>query len=129
MVSLLQALPMVGDVVNKLVDRIPDPAARERAKLEAEATLLKAAVEQAQQQTEINQVEAAHPSLLVAGWRPAIGWIGVFGLAYTYLFQPFAVGFGWTELPKLDGNLYELVVAMLGLGGLRTFEKWKGLTR
>jgi hypothetical protein len=110
----------------KVLDKfVPDP--QEKAKAESE--LRNALQSWDKQQTDVNAIEAANSSLFVSGWRPAIGWIGASGLAYAYILRPFLVGAGWTSLPQLDNNLYELVIAMLGLAGMRSWEKYKGLAR
>ena len=71
MAPLLAALlPIFGSVIDKV---IPDKAAAEKAKLEAQAQLVAAATQGALAQLEVNKVEAAHQSVFVAGWRPAIG--------------------------------------------------------
>lgn len=115
---------LAGTVINKIW---PDKSEAERAQLAAAVAIV-------QGQLQVNQAEAANPSLLVAGWRPAIGWICGGALAYTYLLYPllvWAAAIWWPNLtpPKLgnDGMLYELLLGMLGLGGLRTFEKVKGV--
>jgi hypothetical protein len=78
-------------------------------------------------QTEVNKVEAAHSSLFVAGWRPAVGWVGVFGLGYTFIISPF-LGLVVDTVPTVDTNtLMTLVLGMLGIGAQRTFEKIKGV--
>jgi hypothetical protein len=107
-------------IVNKF---IPDPNQR----AEAEASLRQSLQQWDQQQSETNTAEAQNPNLFVSGWRPAIGWIGAAGLAYQYVVRPFAYGAGWHDLPALDSTLMELVFAMLGMGGLRTYEKIKGV--
>jgi hypothetical protein len=109
-------------IVNKF---IPDPNQR----AEAEASLRQSLQQWDQQQSETNTAEAQNPSLFVSGWRPAIGWIGAAGLAYQYVVRPFAYGAGWHDLPTLDSTLIELVFAMLGMGGLRTYEKIQGVAR
>jgi hypothetical protein len=110
----------------KVLDKfVPDP----NAKAQYEADLRDALRGWDDQQANINVAEASNPSLFVSGWRPAIGWVGAIGLAYQYVVRPFAVGAGWHDLPSLDSSLMELVMAMLGLGGLRTFEKIKGVAR
>lgn len=110
----------------KIIDKfVPDP----QAKAQYEADLRDALKGWDQQQADINAAEAANPNIFVSGWRPAIGWIGAAGLAYQYVVRPFAIGAGWHDLPSLDSSLMELVTAMLGLGGLRTFEKIKGVAR
>jgi hypothetical protein len=129
--------PLLGSLLEKLVDRIPDPNERARAKEEFELKIL-AAVEAADQsQAEINKIEAGSQSLFVAGWRPFIGWVCGFGIAWSFVVEPLltwiAVTWQVTELeslPALDtGPLMSLVLAMLGIGGLRTMEKIKGVAR
>lgn len=109
-------------VLNKF---IPDPAAKAQAEADLRASL------QAwdKSQTDVNAVEAANPNLFVSGWRPMIGWIGAFGLGYQYIFRPIAVGVWMHPFPALDGSLMELVIALLGLGGMRSWEKYKGLAK
>jgi len=107
-------------VLNKF---IPDP----EAKIKAEADLRDALLQIDQTQTQVNVAEAQTGNLYMAGWRPAIGWIGAGGLFYLYVFRPLAIGLGWSGLPGLDNGLYELVLSLLGFGGLRTYEKIKGV--
>jgi hypothetical protein len=107
-------------VLNKF---IPDPD----AKIKAEADLRTALLQIDAAQANVNAAEAQNPNIFVSGWRPMIGWIGAAALAYQYLVRPFSVGLGWGSLPALDASLYELVFAMLGFGGLRTYEKIKGV--
>ena len=82
-----------------------------------------------------NIEEAKHKSVFVAGWRPALGWVCATGLAYQFLVLPFAGLINAymplpAELPAIQAaELTTLVMAMLGLGGLRTYEKAKGLTQ
>lgn len=122
-------------LIDKIVARIPDPAARERASLDMQAELLKAAVAESQGQAEINKVEAAHSSIFIAGWRPFIGWVGGISLAYKFLVHPFLswflaiVGVS-TPLPAPDTEaMMALVTAMLGVAAARSFDKWKGTSR
>ena len=78
---------------------------------------------------------AKHRSVFVAGWRPAIGWIAACGLAYEFLILPFpslinAYAELPAELPHLQSEqLMSLVMALLGLGGMRSFEKYKGVSK
>lgn len=120
----------------RLLDKIiPDKDAREKAQFE----LMRAAQDQDFQlalgQLKVNEVEAQHSSVFVAGWRPAIGWVCVVGLAYNFLIYPMltwlvaATQAGFTPPPLLSENLMELVLGMLGLGAMRSFEKWKGVAR
>jgi hypothetical protein len=129
-------LPAVTPIVDKLVSLIPNSNDRAKAKEELEMALMKAVNDAAHDQTEINKIEAASNSVFVAGWRPAVGWVCVLGLGYSYLVYPFllwysaAYGQDLHNLPKLETDgLYQLVLAMLGLGTLRTFEKVKGVNK
>jgi hypothetical protein len=94
------------------------------------------AQELAKGQLEINKAEASHRSIFVSGWRPFVGWICGVALCYHFILAPlilFGVGItGYTvpPLPEFDmGSLMTVLMGMLGLGGLRTFEKTKGLTK
>jgi hypothetical protein len=123
-------LPMLGEVLDRVV---PDKAAATKARAELESKLLEAAASQASQQAATNQVEAGHASIFVAGWRPFIGWVCGAGLAWAFLLAPMmawilpAVGVV-AVMPVLQIDyLMELIVAMLGLGALRSFEKVRGV--
>jgi hypothetical protein len=124
----LDPLTAVTDLASTVINKIwPD-------KSEAERQQLAAAVALVQGQIAVNQVEAANPSVFVAGWRPFIGWVCGLALFYTYLGYPTLIWIAsvWHPtlvVPKLgnDGMLYELLFGMLGMGGLRTFEKVKGV--
>ena len=117
------------DVGAKVIDRIfPDPAEQEKAKLE----LLRMAQAGELAQIEVNKAEASSQSVFVAGWRPGAGWTCVAGLAYTFIAQPLLawVGavYGLPTPPQIDTDtLMVLLTGMLGLGGLRSFEKAKGV--
>lgn len=88
-----------------------------------------------QGQININIEEAKSANWFVAGWRPYIGWTCGFGLSWTFVLQPMftwvAILYGSPDIfPTLNtGELMNLVIAMLGLGGLRTYEKSKGVNR
>ncbi len=94
------------------------------------------AQELAKGQLEINKAEAQHRSLFVAGWRPFVGWTCGVALAYHFIVAPlvlFATAYAGIEAPPLPefdmGSLLTVLMGMLGLGGMRTFEKFKGLTK
>lgn len=87
-------------------------------------------------QLEINKVEAAHSSVFVAGWRPFIGWSCGLGVLYSFFLRPvlawalLMVEPGLPALPELDGEeLAAMISGLLGLGGLRTWEKARGVAR
>lgn len=80
-------------------------------------------------QVELNKIEAQHRSIFVAGWRPSIGWVCAAGLAYEFIAQPILTTLGY-HAPLINiSELKTLVLAMLGLGGLRTVEKFGGRSR
>jgi hypothetical protein len=121
---------MIGPIVGPLIDRIPDPNERARAKEQIEAQMLAAMTSLVQGQLEINKQEAQHKSLFVAGWRPSVGWVCSLALAWNFIFQPllswvfFSYGLDLQDAPTLDtGELTTILLGMLGLGGLRTYEK------
>ena len=128
-------IPAVTSLLDKI---IPDPQAKAEAQLKmlemaqkGELAALDADMKMALGQLEINKVEAG-TDLFRGGWRPSVGWVCVAGLAYQFLVQPilpWAVSlFGGIvpPLPAIDNEtLMLLLTGMLGLGGLRTYEKVK----
>ena len=133
--ALPALIPLLVPAVGKLLGLIPDPAARRQAEMEFNKALLDAVVREGADNRDINKAEAQHRSLFVAGWRPLIGWVCGAALAFEYLIRPFwlwvaATWFPGSPIPPgLDGMLWELMFGMLGIGGLRTVEKLKGVSR
>ena len=129
---LAALLPILGGVIDKV---IPDTAAADKAKLEMQMEVIKQAKEGLLAQIDLNKAEAATGNAFVGGWRPFIGWVCGAALAAQYVAGPLlewgaaAFGHPLPPLPKLDDMLWELVLAMLGIGGLRTVEKVKGVAR
>lgn len=124
-------LPAIGQIFERV---LPDPAARDaaqaelrRMQLSGEMAALEARVKLAQAQTEINAREAVAPDVFTRGWRPAVGWVCVAGLAYEFLARPLAAGLGATVPPLPMDDLNTLLYGLLGLGALRTVEKVKGV--
>ena len=79
-------------------------------------------------QGEINKVEAQHRNIFVAGWRPFIGWVCGFALAYNFVLRDLLIWFlGQEQVPPAlqMEHLMTVLIGMLGLGGMRTFEKLK----
>ncbi|MBL0691901.1 MAG: hypothetical protein JJV97_06180 [SAR324 cluster bacterium] len=80
-------------------------------------------------QINTNQTEAKHANLFVAGWRPAVGWLAVITFGYSTLIYPFLVLI-WPNLPAVSSDiLLNLLFGLLGLGGMRTYEKLKNVTQ
>ena len=133
MVPILSAiLPLVGDVIDRVV---PDKNGNAKAKREIEQTLATAAMKGQLGQLEINKVEAAHRSVWTSGWRPSVGWCCSLALFFHFIVAPivqWAGGLWGVQLPlpvfQMDALLYVLG-SLLGVAGLRTYEKQKGLTR
>lgn len=116
----------VADLVNAAIGKIwPDKSEQEKQQLAA-------AVMVVQGQLEINKVEAASPSLFVAGWRPAIGWVCGAACAWNWIGLPvmkavlLVAGYQMTLAPADLSEMLPVLLGMLGLGGLRTIEKLKG---
>ena len=123
----ITGLGSVADLATTVIGKIwPD-------KTEAEKAQLAAAVQLVQGQIDINKVEAASSSVWVAGWRPFIGWVCGAAFAYKFVLAP-AIAFGLAaaghvvDLPVLDfTEMSTVLLGMLGIGGLRTLEKIKGV--
>jgi hypothetical protein len=127
---------LINPVASLLGKFIPDET--ERLKLAHEIATLtqKQAHEIAIAQIEVNKVEAASSSLFKSGWRPAIGWVCGIAFAYHFVLQPLLIfvmtyaGHPIPPLPEFDmASLMTVLGGLLGLGGLRTFEKYKGITK
>jgi hypothetical protein len=132
------ALPLLAllDIGSKILDRvIPDKAAAEKAKLELLAAAQNQEFSLALEQVKTNQEEAKHSSIFVAGWRPFIGWICGLGLFWNFLGYPLATWAVAVWQPEfsppelLTENLMELTLAMLGMAGLRSWEKYKNVAK
>ena len=135
-------IPIIGDVIKSVSDivakAIPDADKRMEVNLEL-ARLGDAAQarldEQVAGQIDVNKIEASSGSLFVSGWRPAVGWVGAAGFGYSAVLQPLlswiaTVGFKYTgTIPQVDSNLLlTVLMGMLGIGGMRTYEKIKGVS-
>lgn len=132
------SVPILDGIFRVIDKLIPDPQAKYQAQAEAmrmhqagEFKQIEAEVQLALGQLEVNKIEAAAPDLFRGGWRPAVGWVSVIGLLYTYLLQPLLA---WASAiwsipapPSLDmGDLLVLLAGMLGFGGYRFLERLKG---
>lgn len=137
MVGIDTAISAGVTLVGKVFDRLfPDPAQRDAAELalktleqDGSLKLLMIESDLIKGQLAINETEAAHESIFVAGWRPAVGWVCVAGFGCKFVFFPLATWvvtlFGASLTPPaLDvSELTVLLGGLLGLSGLRTFEK------
>jgi len=128
------AQAVIQGVTSILDKAIVDKDAKAKAQHDIEALL----VQQPLQQIAVNKQEAAHKSLFVAGGRPALIWIGALAIFYTHILYPFLrviliiadPTFPVDQLPTVDmGDIMPLILGLIGLGGLRTYEKLKGVAR
>ena len=120
----------VFEIGKTLIERFfPDPEKKREAELELVRMAAAGELQQVMAQLEINAREAQHASLFVAGWRPAVGWVCVAAMAFQYLARPLLIAYevAPADLPGLDENLWAILTGMLGIGGLRTFEKSRGI--
>jgi hypothetical protein len=116
------------DIIGTLIDKVSDNVDRFTLDKQEKAELI-AEINKAQ--LEVNKVEAGHTSRFVSGWRPFTGWICATALGYHYILQPlltfilYSLGHA-IELPVFDmTTLTTVLLGMLGLGGMRSFEKVK----
>ena len=131
---MLQAL--IGPVTGLLDKFIEDKDQKNALAHEIATMSEKHAQELALSQIEVNKAEAASGSLFKGGWRPFIGWVCGVAFAYHFIMQPIlifgttAAGVSLPPLPEFDmSQMMPVLLGMLGLGGLRTFEKHKGITK
>ncbi len=143
---MIQALAAAGGIVSTIAGLVDSLHTSDAERLAAQIELQRIAVDAARVEADIlagvqatNQAEARHRSIFVAGWRPAVGWIGAASMAYQFLVYPLLTwgwralqGGGWVPLelqppPVIDTEaLWVILSGMLGLAGARTVEKIKG---
>lgn len=118
-----------------LLDKVlPDKDAAAQAKLKLIELQQQGDITLAQGQQRINEIEAGSDSIFVAGWRPAVGWVSVIGVAWNVLIQPalawVSPALGWQPPGMADIELLLFLLGtLLGVSGLRTAEKIKGVAR
>ena len=126
---------MIRDLINpvsKILDKfIVDKDLKVKLEHEIKTEIQRANLAQ----IDVNKAEAQHRSIFVAGWRPFIGWICAVAMGYHFVLQPIIVfvlsanGVNY-DLPEFDmGSLMTIVMGILWLGGMRSFEKYKGITK
>jgi hypothetical protein len=114
---------------------IDDLHTSEEEKLDKKILMQRIQQKLAEKQLDVNRQEASHRSVFVSGWRPAIGWMGALALGFEFILSPaiewyskFA-GLNLTAPEIQTGPLLAIVTSMLGVAGLRSFEKAKGITK
>ena len=126
-------LPTVTNVIGRFLPEDKEKRAAAEREIEKQLATHLSKIDIAQ--LEINKQEAAHRNIFVAGWRPFIGWSCGFAMAYAYIIQPITVFIlaqtgNLVDLPTLDlSEMMPVLLGMLGLGGLRSFEKYKKVSK
>lgn len=140
MAPLLTVIPAISALLDRI---IPDQTEREKAKIEllkseraADLEELRLALSTDQIQAEINKEEAKQSNIFIAGWRPFIGWVCGIAFCYHFVLQPVLafiianLNNGKVILPNFDmSELSTVLMGILGLGGLRTLEKIKNISK
>ena len=123
------ALGGIGKLAKDIRQAVTGEISPEK-RAEIETHLLEIENQGLQAQIELNKIEAQNASVFVSGWRPAAGWVCVLGLFYTFLLQPLLAWATSSKPPEIDTTLLiQLLFGMLGLAGIRTYEKGKGIAR
>jgi hypothetical protein len=134
--AALDPITAVTNVVGSVIDRIwPDPAQAAQAKLQLLQLQQTGELAQITGQMDINKAEAANESSFVSGWRPFIGWVCGMGCAWNWIGLPaakFALSIAGHPVNMSAADLSEMMpvlLGMLGLGGLHSFERVKGVSK
>jgi hypothetical protein len=129
--SFLSFLPIIGEIIDRI---IPDKNAAAKAKAQLEVLEQTGELQLMLEQIKVNRQEAKHKDVFVAGWRPSIGWACSLIFIYHYLLYPIIItiaainGIDTSNLPIFDlSAMMPILGGLLGLGALRSFEKWKGV--
>jgi phenylpyruvate tautomerase PptA (4-oxalocrotonate tautomerase family) len=134
---MFDLLGKLVDPVSNILDKVVEDK-DQKAKLAHEIATMaeRHAQELARGQIEINKEEAKSRNIFIAGWRPFVGWTCGLALFWHFLGLPVTLFVtGWFDLqhpplPEFDmQSLMTVLLGMLGLGGMRTFEKFKGVTK
>lgn len=132
---MLNLNSLVGPVTGLLDKFIEDKDKKNAIAFELSTMAERHAQELAKGQLEVNKVEAAHKNMFVAGWRPAVGWVCVAGMAGNFILIPFAnftlaLSNSDIIIPLIAlSEMMPVLMGMLGLGAMRTVEKTKGVQR
>jgi len=130
----MDPITAIVTVGSQLIERLfPDPAQAAEAKLKLVELQQNGDLAAIAGQMDINKVEASNASVFVSGWRPFVGWVCGVGLGYVAIIEPIArfvaTMTGYTgAFPAIDTTLtMQVLIGMLGLGGLRSLDKFNGV--
>lgn len=126
--DLMDLTGFLTPLVTKLTDLIPDPLAKANALAAANTEMLTFVTAQNTAQTTVNAAEASDKSLFVAGWRPFVGWTCGVAFAFNFVAIPLLGTVGVHVPPLPTDTLMAPLMGMLGLGGMRTYEKVTGVS-
>jgi len=135
--NFLTALFNGGDAIKAVGDTMDNLFTSDEERMEKKNELIKSnreydfqenklIADQNIAQTEVNKAEAGNSSMFVAGWRPAIGWVGAIALFYQFIAYPIMLWYPWGHPPPAPMDytmLYTLITGMLGIAGLRSYDK------
>lgn len=129
-------LPLITTVGTFFIDKLALDGDKAKLLAEFQATAMKATADVNLGNIGVNKVEAAHRSVFVAGWRPAVGWCCAIGVAWNaigviiaQIAVDLATNLSYT-VPKADSSiLLPLITGMLGIAGMRSFEKMKQVAK
>lgn len=126
----------LADAIGKIIGIFKASAtAKQAGQIEMDEMALQGQIQGVLAQIQVDAVEASNKSIFVAGWRPFVGWVCGCALAYTFIIQPFGqfalvafkVQFNVSALPVIGlGELMPILLGLLGLGAMRTYEKTQG---
>ncbi len=124
----------VADLASGIINKIwPDKTQAEKDQMAQAMAILQGQIAMNQGQMEVNKVEAGNRSVFVSGWRPAVGWMCVSACAWNWIFLPignFGAALAHHPLNTAPADLTQMLpilMGMLGLGALRTYEKKQGV--
>lgn len=128
MIMSITGVGEVADLASTIVNKIwPDKTAQEQQEIAAAAAII-------QGQLNIDNTEASNQKIFVSGWRPFIGWICGSCLAWNYVGTPLVTSIMIilghpVSIPQADlSEMMPILIGMLGLGGMRTYEKINGVS-
>ena len=128
-------LPIWGDLLREIGQTVRQVLPNPEAQREFDIKIMELAARAEERENElmlaqigVNQTEAQHTNIFVAGWRPFVGWTSAVALGYVFIVRPLLAQLFGLDMPDLEiVELMMLLGAMLGMGGMRTAEKFRGL--
>lgn len=127
---------LFGESTHRTIEPMPQPVQQQQLKEELDNTLKTVIAQAVAAKAPDKSPALTKKNIFISGWRPFIGWICGFGIMWAFVIQPVLTWFMKvsgdvsTPIPPMETDgLYQLVLAVIGMGGLRTYEKMKGVAR